>query len=239
MSRREKTIAFVLYGGMTPLDIVGPLQVMSMLRIIAPEWRTTVVGETLEPVPTDAGLSMAAERTFAEVSHPTIIVVPGGDAPTVRQMGNPVLQEYLVSVSERAEIVASVCTGSLILAAAGLLEGRKATTHWGYHMLLERLGATYLPQRWVEDGKYMTSAGVSAGIDLALALVSRVTDETTSKLVQLGIEYDPEPPFGGIAWDTVDRDMLLPIVMRHVQVELSDRPELQARLLHRPHTDAR
>lgn len=139
MSKREKEVAFVLYAGMTPLDIVGPLQVMSMLHIVAPEWRTTVVGETLESVPTDAGLSMVAERMFEDVPNPSIIVVPGGDTPTVRQMGNRVLREYLLSVSERAEIVASVCTGSLILAAAGLLEGRNATTHWGYHMLLERL----------------------------------------------------------------------------------------------------
>ena len=146
-------------------------------------------------------------------------------------MGNPVLRDYLLSLSERASVVGSVCTGALILAAAGLLEGRKATTHWAYHALLERLGATYVPQRWVEDGNLITSAGVSAGIDMALHLVSRFTDEGTSRFVQLGIEYDPQPPFGGITWDMVDRDMFLPAVIQHVQEQLSEHPELQARLL--------
>jgi hypothetical protein len=127
--------------------------------------------------------------------------------------------------------VTSVCTGALLLAAAGLLEDRKATTHWAYYRLLESLGATYVTDRWVEDGNVITSAGVSAGIDMALHLVSRLAGDETSKLVQLGIEYDPHPPFGGIAWDSVDRDILLPVVMQHVREQLSDVPELQARLL--------
>jgi transcriptional regulator GlxA family with amidase domain len=92
-------------------------------------------------------------------------------------------------------VVGSVCTGALILAAAGLLAGRQATTHWASHRLLERLGARYLPERWVEDGKFITSAGVSAGIDMALALTARLTDEPTARMVQLAIEYDPHPPF--------------------------------------------
>jgi transcriptional regulator GlxA family with amidase domain len=118
----------------------------------------------------------------------------------------------------------------LVLAAAGLLEGRQATTHWAYHRLLERLGATYLPQRWVEDGKFITSAGVSAGIDMALALVARLTDEPTARRVQLAIEYDPHPPFGPIDWDQVDRDIYEPMLGPMVQQQLADRPELLAKL---------
>jgi transcriptional regulator GlxA family with amidase domain len=109
-------------------------------------------------------------------------------------------------------VVGSVCTGALVLAAAGLLEGRPATTHWAYHRLLERLGATYLPQRWLEDGKFITSAGVSAGIDMALALVARLTDEPTARRVQVAIEYDPHPPFGGIDWGQVNRDIYEPML---------------------------
>jgi transcriptional regulator GlxA family with amidase domain len=108
-----------------------------------------------------------------------------------------VIGDYLRRAAGTSELVGSVCTGAMILAAAGLLEGRNATTHWSHHRLLERLGATYLPERWVEDGKVITSAGVSAGIDLALALVARLTDEPTARMVQLWIEYDPHPPSAG------------------------------------------
>ena len=96
-----------------------------------------------------------------------------------------------------AEIVASVCTGSLILAAVGLLEGRQATTNWFFHKVLERFGATYLRERWVEDGKFIMSAGVSAGIDMALYLVARLTDEATARRVQLALDYDPHRRSGG------------------------------------------
>ncbi|MGH2754095.1 MAG: DJ-1/PfpI family protein [Actinomycetota bacterium] len=226
-----KKIAFVLYPGLTPLDIVGPLQVMNTLQIFVPHWESVVVGERMEAMETDAGVLMTPEATFEEVPDPAIIVVPGGIAPTIRQMGNPVLREYLLAVSERAEVVASVCTGSMILAAAGLLEGRKATTHWGFASLLERLGATYVPERWVEDGDILTAAGVSAGIDMALQLVSRITDEGTARFVQLGVEYDPQPPFGGIDWASVDREMFAERFRADVREQLADSPDLRDRLL--------
>jgi transcriptional regulator GlxA family with amidase domain len=166
-----------------------------------------------------------------------VVIVPGGDAPTIKAMGDLAIREYLRQAADRAPVVGSVCTGALVLAAAGLLEGRQATTHWAYHRLLERLGATYLPERWVEDGKFITSAGVSAGIDMALALVAmalalvaRLTDETTARMVQLAIEYDPHPPFGGIDWGQVNRDIYEPMLGPMVQQQLADRPELLAKL---------
>jgi transcriptional regulator GlxA family with amidase domain len=159
-----------------------------------------------------------------------VVLVPGGGAPTIKAMGNQAIRDYLRRAAETSQVVGSVCTGAMILAAAGLLEGRDATTHWSHHRLLERLGASYLPARWVEDGKIITSAGVSAGIDMALALVARLTDEPTARMVQLWIEYDPHPPFGGIDWEQVDRDMAEPVVDQWVQTELADRPELLARL---------
>ena len=97
----------------------------------------------------------------------------------------------------------SVCTGALVLAATGLLEGRRATTHWAYAAELEKLGARYVRERFVEDGKFITGGGVSAGIDMAIALAARLTDRATAERIQLGIEYDPHPPFGGIDWSRV------------------------------------
>jgi transcriptional regulator GlxA family with amidase domain len=173
---------------------------------------------------------VTADMTFGDVADPTVVIVPGGDAPTIKAMGDPAIRDYLRHAAETAPVVGSVCTGALVLAAAGLLEGRTATTHWAYHRLLERLGATYVPQRWVQDGKFITSAGVSAGIDMALALVARLTDEATARMVQLAIEYDPHPPFGGIDWSQVDRDVYEPMLGPMVQRQLADRPELLTKL---------
>jgi transcriptional regulator GlxA family with amidase domain len=162
-----------------------------------------VVAERLEPMPTDGPLTVTADQTFADVPDPAVVIVPGGDAPTIKAMGDPAIREYLRQVADTASVVGSVCTGALVLAAAGLLEGRQATTHWAYHRLLERLGATYLPQRWVEDGKFITSAGVSAGIDMALALVARLTDEPTARRVQLSLSTTPTRRLGvstGTKW---------------------------------------
>lgn len=229
-TQEHKTIVFVLYPGLTLLDLVGPLQVFTTLRFFNDEYRPAVVAERLEPMPTDTPLTVAADRTFDDVADPTVVIVPGGGEPTIKAMGNPTLRDYLRQASSTVQVVGSVCTGSLVLASAGLLEGRSATTHWAYHRLLERLGATYLPERWVEDGKFITSAGVSAGIDMALALVARLTSEETARLVQLGIEYDPHPPFGGIDWNSVDRDVYQPVLAPMIQRQLADQPELLAKL---------
>ena len=229
-AQEQKTVAFVLYPGLTLLDLVGPLQVFASLRRFTQQYRPVVVAERIKPMPTDGPLTVTADRTFGDVPDPEVVIVPGGGAPTIKAMGNPTIRDYLRQAADTAPVVGSVCTGALIVAAAGLLEGHQATTHWAYHRLLERLGATYLPQRWVEDGKFITSAGVSAGIDLALALVARLTDEATARLVQLAIEYDPHPPFGGIDWSQVDRHSYEPMLGPMVQQQLADRPELLAKL---------
>jgi len=195
----EKVIALVLFPEITLLDLVGPLQVLKGLP--AP-YRAVVVGERKEPMATDAGLAVTPERTFAEVPRPFAIVVPGGPG-SVAAMGSAAVQDYLRSAAPQAEIVGSVCTGALVLAASGLLEGRRATTHWAYADELEKLGGRYVRERWVEDGKFITAGGVSAGIDMALALAERLTDAATARRIQLGIEYDPHPPLGGIDWSRV------------------------------------
>jgi putative intracellular protease/amidase len=195
----EKTIALLLFPELTLLDLVGPLQVLKGLP--AP-YRTVVVGESKEPMATDTGLAVTPERTFAEVPRPFAIVVPGGPG-SVAAMANEAVQGYLRSAAPQAEVVGSVCTGALVLAAGGWLEGRRATTHWAYASELEKLGGRYVRERWVEDGKFITAGGVSAGIDMAIALVARLTDRATAQRIQLGIEYDPQPPFGGIDWKKV------------------------------------
>jgi transcriptional regulator GlxA family with amidase domain len=197
--RPEKVIALVIFPELTLLDLVGPLQVLKSLP--AP-YRTVVVGERKEPMTTDTGLAITPDRTFAEVPRPFAIIVPGGPG-SVAAMGSPAVQGYLRSSAPQAEVVGSVCTGALVLAAAGLLEGRRATTHWAYSSELEKLGARYVRERWVEDGKLITGGGVSAGIDMALALAARLTDAATAQRIQLGIEYDPRPPLGPIDWSRV------------------------------------
>src|ERR671933_2035387 len=199
-SNGERTIAVVLYPGLTALDFIGPLQVLKTLERFAPRYRIVVVAARREPMGSDVPMQMIPDATFDQVPHPYALVVPGGRIPTVRAMSDPVMRAYLRTAAESAEIVASVCTGSLILASLGLLDGRKATTNWFWYGVLGRFGATYRRERWAEDGKFIMSAGVSAGVDMALYLVSRLTDEATARKVQPALEFDPPPPFCGIAW---------------------------------------
>jgi transcriptional regulator GlxA family with amidase domain len=196
-ANNEKLIAFVVYPGLTLLDLVGPLQTLLGLR---PDYVTVTVGERIEAMPTDTRLRITPESTFAEVPRPFGIVVPGGSEGTLRAMADPAVQGYLRSASQSAEVVASVCTGALVLAAAGLLEGGPATTHWAYKDILTSLGSPYQRARWVENGKCITAAGVSAGIDMAIHLAGRLVGEDRARQIQAGIEYDPQPPFGPMDW---------------------------------------
>jgi transcriptional regulator GlxA family with amidase domain len=197
----QKTIAFVLYPGLTFFDLAGPLQIFTGVSELIPQYRTVVVGERVQPMDTDTHVKMIPTHTFEEVPHPSVMLVPGGGVPTLRAMSNEAIRSYVHSAAETAEVAGSICTGALILASVGLLEGRQATTHWAYYRILERFGARYVRKRWVEDGKFICSAGVSAGIDAALALAARLTDEVTARRVQRSLGYDPHPPFGGIDYD--------------------------------------
>ena len=149
----------------------------------------------------------------------------------MKALADKALISYVRSAGNSAELVCSVCTGALILAVAGLLEGRNATTHWAFAKQLERLGAHYIPERWVESGRAMTSAGISAGIDMSLQLVSRLAGETVARQVQLVLEYDPTPPLGGIDWEELDRDMLDPVVNGWIEEGLAAEPALAERLI--------
>jgi transcriptional regulator GlxA family with amidase domain len=205
MAREDKkTIAVLLYPGTTAIDLVGAMEVLVILNVRSP-YRVITVGERIEPIQTDTPLKMIPKKTFGEVDAPFGLVVPGGGAAAFTAGRNAVLRRYVRSAGESAELVASVGTGSLILAEAGLLEGRQATTHWAYARHLEELGVRYVRQRWVDDGKFVTGAGVTAGVDLALYLVAKLTDRETMRKVQFDIEYDPQPPFGRIDLAHLDR----------------------------------
>ena len=204
----RRTIAVVLYPDLTALDLVGPLQVLAELERFAPRYRTVVVGPTVEPMATDVGLGLVPDAAFSDLAHPEVLLVPGGRQGTIRALSDPVIREYVRTAASSARIVASVCTGSLILASVGLLDGRRATTNWAFRSLLDRLGGRYVRERWIHDGRLVMSAGVSAGIDMALYLAAVLTDEATARRIQQAIDYDPQPPFGGIDWDH------LPLVAR-------------------------
>ncbi|MCC9308843.1 DJ-1/PfpI family protein [Kitasatospora sp. RB6PN24] len=225
-----RTIAFVAYPGITLLDLAGPLQVCSALQDLSPDFRTVVLGERIEPMGTDTPLTVRPSHTFDQVPEPFALVVPGGLAPTLTALADEHLLDRLRQAASRAHLVGSVCTGSLLLGAAGLLDGRRATTHWWYRDLLTRFGATPVAERWIEDGRYVTAAGVSAGIDMALQLVARVAGEEMAREIQLLIEYDPQPPFGPIDWAGTDTASYRPLARQVLAGALAGHPELLARL---------
>jgi putative intracellular protease/amidase len=184
-------VAILVYERFTALDAVGPYEVLSRL----PHASLTFVAQEAGPVRSDNGiLTLLVESSTDDVEAPDIVLVPGGPGEVAARAGGPVL-DWLRSVHETSTWTTSVCTGSLILAAAGLLEGKRATSHWLALEQLGRLGAVPVAERVVFDGKLVTAAGVSAGIDMALTLAARIAGDQVAQAIQLGIEYDPQPPF--------------------------------------------
>ena len=224
-----RQIALVLYPGLTPLDLVGPLQALAALPRVDPTFEVMVVAETAEPVRSDSVVGLWPSHTFDDAPAPHAIVVPGGGEPTLRAAGHAALVEYVSTAGAAADIVMSVCTGAIVLAAAGLLDGRRATTHWAYTDVLEHLGVDVVRARWVEDGRYLTTAGVSAGIDGGLHLARRLVGDDAARLIQLGMQYEPEPPLGPIDWDPAGIESVRPIW----------RPPLDEILAAHPHLDRR
>jgi transcriptional regulator GlxA family with amidase domain len=183
-------IAYLLYDRFTALDIIGPHDVLNSV----PGNESIFVAEKPGRIRNESDtLSLVADASLAEVQSPDIIVVPGGFGNRMLLEHEP-LHEWIRTVHETSTWTTSVCTGSLLLAASGLLDGVPATTHWLARDLLAELGAKPVPERVVQHGKIVTAAGVSSGIDMALRLVQQINGDEVAQAVQLGIEYDPAPP---------------------------------------------
>jgi len=186
-------IAIPIFDELTALDAVGPYEVLSRL----PAAHVHFLAKEPGPKRTDNGmLELSATRSLADLPEPEVIVVPGGRG-TRALMSDESLLDWLRRAHATSQWTTSVCTGSLLLAAAGILEGLEATTHWLSLEVLRRYGATPVTRRVVEQGKVLTAAGVSSGIDMALTLAARIAGERVAQAIQLAIEYDPEPPFAG------------------------------------------
>jgi putative intracellular protease/amidase len=184
-------IAIPIFDRVTALDAIGPYEVLSRL----PGAELKFVSFEPGPVKTDNGmLALHAEAALDDFAEPDILVVPGGFG-TRRLMNDTRMLTWVRRVHEGTQWTTSVCTGSLVLGAAGLLDGLEATTHWAVMDILERLGAKPVGRRVVPQGKIVTAAGVSSGIDMALFLAGRVAGDDVAQAIQLGIEYDPQPPY--------------------------------------------
>jgi transcriptional regulator GlxA family with amidase domain len=195
-------IALALYPGFTALDIVGPFQTL----VDVPGVEAGFVAATAGPVTDHTGrLTLVAARSFADVTAPDVIVVPGGMVAPAGP-GDPVVA-WIRAVHPATTWTTSVCTGSLFLAAAGVLDGVDATGHWAAMDQLAALGAHPAGQRVVERGKVITAAGVSSGIDMGLTLVARLYGDDMARAIQLAIEYDPQPPFDAGAPDKVEVEL--------------------------------
>lgn len=184
-------IVMLVYPGMFPLDLVGPLAVLGglMNTEVHHLWKNT------DPLACGS-LTIVPSGSFADCPDKVdVLLIPGGTKGTLAAMQDPEVLDFVRQVSQTATYVTSVCTGSLILGAAGVLDGYQATTHWAALDSLPHFGARPVQQRFVEDGNRLTAAGVSAGIDFALHLAARLTTESFAKTLQLDIEYDPSPPF--------------------------------------------
>jgi transcriptional regulator GlxA family with amidase domain len=183
-------VALLIFEKLTALDAIGPYEVLSRL----PGAELEFVAKEPGVMRTDTGsLGLEASRAIAEVPDPDIVLVPGGEGNRLLMTDQEVL-DWLRAVHETSTWTTSVCTGSLVLGAAGILQGKRATSHWAYRDVLRQFGAEPVAERFVEDGKVITAAGVAAGIDMALHLSTLVAGPEVAQAIQLGIEYDPDPP---------------------------------------------
>ncbi|MDQ0957538.1 transcriptional regulator GlxA family with amidase domain [Streptomyces sp. B4I13] len=190
-------IAIVVFDRFTALDAVGPYEILSR----APGAQVVVVAHRRGPVRTETGmLGLTADKALAEMPSPDVVVVAGGPGQSALMTDGPLL-DWLRAADATSTWTTSVCSGSLLLAAAGLLRGRRATSHWLALDGLTRYGAEPTGERVVFDGKYVTAAGVSSGIDMSLALLGRLAGDDVAQAVQLGVEYDPQPPYDAGAPD--------------------------------------
>ena len=188
----QTTIVFLLFPGITQLDFTAPAQALCRL----PGARLIGAAASLDPIPTDCGFAILPSHDFAAAPQADILCVPGGHG-VAEALGDRATIDFIARQAAGAAWVTSVCTGAFLLGRAGLLEGKRATTHWGYTHLLPLVGAVHEAARVVEDGNVVTSGGVTSGLDFALTLIARLKGDAVAQAIQIAIEYDPAPPFAG------------------------------------------
>lgn len=196
-------IGFLLFPQVQQLDLTGPYDVLASL----PDVKVHLIWKDLMPVTASTGLLLKPTTTFDDCPALDVICVPGGSGVGPLMEDDQTL-DFLKAQAANARYITSVCTGSLVLGAAGLLKGKRATTHWAYHELLKPLGAIAVQDRVVRDGNLLTGGGITAGIDFALTLAAELFDQATAELVQLQLEYAPAPPFTAGSPETAPASVL-------------------------------
>jgi cyclohexyl-isocyanide hydratase len=217
-------VGFVIFPNLTQLDFTGPLQVLNRL----PESKTHIIAKSLDPVPSDCGLSLLPTTTFKDCCQLDLICVPGGGIGVAEAMADLETVVFVRKQAAGTRYITSVCTGAFILGIAGLLKGRRATTHWAYTDLLPLVGATFEKARIVKDGNVVTAGGVTSGIDFALSVVAEIAGKETAEAIQLGIEYDPAPPFSAGHPDRAPATLTAQVAGRNTKAREAFRTALQA-----------
>jgi putative intracellular protease/amidase len=218
--------AFIVYPGFSPLELIGP---MTAITRITGARRKSVVGPAIEPVRSNSSMSVLPDTGFSEAQAPECLVIPGGGFGSLLAFADELLLSYLRRAAPRAEVVLAVGTGSLLLAGAGLLQGRAATTALGYEELLSRLGAQPLERNLVWDGPYWTAAGASSGIEAGILLAEHFAGGYRASLAQLIIEYDPDPPDRAFNIRSADIDPIprRPDQLQELDAALSANPRIR------------
>lgn len=192
MTDTPTTIVFLLFPGITQLDFTAPAQALCRM----PGAILAGAAASRDPIATDSGFSIVPTHDFANAPQADILCIPGGHG-VADALGDAATIDFIAQQAAGAQWVTSVCTGAFLLGRAGLLQGKRATTHWGYTQLLPLAGARHENARVVEDGNVVTSGGVTSGLDFALTLIARLKGDAVAQAIQLAIEYDPAPPFAG------------------------------------------
>jgi transcriptional regulator GlxA family with amidase domain len=196
-------IVILLFDNYTALDIVGPYEVLNKL----PNSKIYLVGLEKREYKDTYGLKISADNSIDEISEADILLIPGGSGID-NLLNNEEVLDWIRRIDSTTKWTVSVCSGSLLLAQTGLLDGKNCTTHWRRKVQLQRFNVTVKNERYIQDGKFITSAGVSAGIDMALYLVSKIAGDQTAMMFQLAMEYDPKPPFDCGSPDKVPKQSL-------------------------------
>jgi len=215
-------IGFVIFPDLTQLDFTGPQQVLARL----PQSAMHIVAKSAAPVPSDSALSLVPTHTFENCPRLDLICIPGGITGVVRAMGDRETIAFIQRQSSTAKYVTSVCTGAFVLGAAGLLKGRRATTHWAFTELLPLVGATHEKKRVVKDGNLITAGGVTSGIDFGLRVVADLAGDTVAQGIQLSLEYDPDPPFASGHPDRASESVMASLSPRYERARADFRAEI-------------